>query len=83
MLILEEPTRGVDLGARQELYLALRQWTEQGLAVLLISSDAEEVAGVCDRSLVLDRGQVASYFKGGSSPAELLDASHFHQENHT
>jgi len=82
VLILEEPTRGVDLGARQELYLALRQWTEQGLAVLLVSSDAEEVAGVCDRSLVLDRGRVASHFKGGSSPAELLGASLTHQENH-
>ena len=62
VLILEEPTRGVDVGARHELYLALRQWTQQGLAVLLISSDAEEVAGVCDRSIVLDRGRVPTTF---------------------
>ncbi len=72
VLILEEPTRGVDLGARHELYLALRQWTQQGLAVLLISSDAEEVAGVCDRSIVLDRGRVSSRFSGGAAPADLL-----------
>lgn len=72
VLILEEPTRGVDLGARHELYLALRQWSQRGLAVLLISSDAEEVAGVCDRSIVLDRGRVASRFSGGAAPADLL-----------
>ena len=72
VLILEEPTRGVDLGARQELYLALRQWTAKGLAVLLVSSDAEEVAGVCDRAIVLDRGRVAGRFAAGVSPADLL-----------
>ena len=75
VLILEEPTRGVDVGARHELYLALRQWTQQGLAVLLISSDAEEVAGVCDRSIVLDRGRVSSRFSGGAAPADLLHYS--------
>ncbi|MDE2810678.1 MAG: ATP-binding cassette domain-containing protein, partial [Gemmatimonadota bacterium] len=72
VLILEEPTRGVDVGARHELYLALRQWTQKGLAVLLISSDAEEVAGVCDRFIVLDRGRVSSRFSGGVAPADLL-----------
>ena len=74
VLILEEPTRGVDLGARHELYLALRQWTDQGLAVLLVSSDAEEVAGVCDRSIVLDRGRISGRFAGGAPPADLLHA---------
>ena len=74
VLILEEPTRGVDLGARHELYLALRQWTDQGLAVLLVSSDAEEVAGVCDRSIVLDRGRISGRFAGGARPADLLHA---------
>ena len=74
VLILEEPTRGVDLGARRELYLALRQWTAKGLAVLLISSDAEEVAGVCDCAIVLDRGRVSGRFAGEISPAELLHA---------
>ena len=75
VLILEEPTRGVDLGARQELYLALRQWTAKGLAVLLVSSDAEEVAGVCDRAIVLDRGRVSGRFAGGVLPADLLHVS--------
>ena len=72
VLILEEPTRGVDLGARRELYLALRQWTAKGLAILLVSSDAEEVVGVCDRAIVLDRGRVSGRFAGGVSPADLL-----------
>ena len=81
VLILEEPTRGVDLGARHELYLALRQWTDRGLAVLLVSPDAEEVAGVCDRSIVLDRGRISGRFAGGAPPADLLHAT-ASTENH-
>lgn len=73
VLILEEPTRGVDLGARRELYLELRRWTARGLAALVVSSDAEEVAGLCDRSLVLDRGRVAVRFGPGVSAAQLME----------
>jgi ribose transport system ATP-binding protein len=75
VLILEEPTRGVDLGARQTLYAALRQRTEQGLAVLISSTDVEEIAGISDQTIVLDRGQVAARFNHGVTPAMLLDAA--------
>lgn len=73
VLILEEPTRGVDLGARRELYIELRRWTARGLAVLVVSSDAEEVAGLCDRSLVLDRGRAVGRFGSGVSAAQLME----------
>ncbi len=75
LLILEEPTRGVDVGARRELYLELRALADRGLAVLVLSSDVEEVAGISDRSLVLDRGRVVGRFAKGTPPAALMAAT--------
>lgn len=75
VLVLEEPTRGVDLGARRGIYAALRQLADRGLGILVASSDAEEVAGLCDAVLVLDRGRVAARFGRGVSPVQLLAAA--------
>jgi ribose transport system ATP-binding protein len=75
MLILEEPTRGVDVGARRELYLELTQLAQQGLAILVLSSDVEEVAGLSDRSLVIDRGTIVARFEGGVEAARLMEAT--------
>ncbi len=75
LLILEEPTRGVDVGARHELYLQLRALADRGLAVLVLSSDVEEVAGIGDRSVVLDRGRVVGRFEKGASPEALMAAT--------
>jgi ribose transport system ATP-binding protein len=60
LLILEEPTIGVDIGSKAEIYRDLDLAHERGQAVLLISSDFEEVAKVCHRALVFDRGQVTA-----------------------
>ncbi|WP_413988735.1 sugar ABC transporter ATP-binding protein [Labrys okinawensis] len=75
LLILEEPTRGVDVGARKEIYAKLRDLADRGFAVFVLSSDVEEVAGVSDRSLVLDRGRIASSFSRGATPADLMAAT--------
>ena len=75
VLILEEPTRGVDVGARREIYLELRTLADRGLAVLVLSSDVEEVAGISDRSIVLDRGTVVGRFERGASPEDLMAAT--------
>ncbi|MBB3932134.1 ribose transport system ATP-binding protein [Kaistia hirudinis] len=75
LLILEEPTRGVDVGARKEIYGKLRELADRGFAVLVLSSDVEEVAGLSDRTLVLDRGRVVGRFARGASPAELMAAT--------
>ena len=75
LLILEEPTRGVDVGARREIYRQLRQLADRGLAVLVLSSDVEEVAGISDRSLVLDRGSVVGRFERGATPEDLMAAT--------
>jgi ribose transport system ATP-binding protein len=72
LLILEEPTRGVDVGARREIYLELRALANRGLGILVLSSDAEEIAGISDRSIVLDRGRVVGRFPRGAAPASLM-----------
>jgi len=58
ILILDEPTRGVDVGAKREIYRLIRKWADQGVAVLLLSSEFKEVHEVCDRILVLYRGDL-------------------------
>ena len=60
LLILEEPTIGVDVGSKAEIYRDLRIADERGRAVLLISSDFEEVEKVCHRALVFSRGKLAA-----------------------
>ena len=60
LLILEEPTIGVDVGAKADIYHLLQLALRQGLAVLLISSDFEEVERICHRALVFSRGRVVA-----------------------
>lgn len=78
LLVLEEPTRGVDVGARRDLYMELRRLASSGLAILVLSSDVEEVAGLADRSIVLDRGRVVGQFGRGAAPAALMAATAAH-----
>jgi ribose transport system ATP-binding protein len=59
-LILEEPTIGVDVGARADIYGFLADELERGLTVLLISTDFEEVANLCHRALIFDRGHIVA-----------------------
>jgi ribose transport system ATP-binding protein len=58
VLLLDEPTRGVDVGARAEIYALIRQLTEVGTAIILVSSEIEEVLGLADRVLVIGDGDV-------------------------
>ncbi len=57
VLVLDEPTRGVDVGARAEIYALVRGLVDDGLAVLLISSELEELLGMCDRIVVMREGR--------------------------
>jgi ribose transport system ATP-binding protein len=75
LLILEEPTRGVDVGARRDIYARLRDLAAQGFAMLVLSSDVEEIAGLSDRALVLDRGRVVGEFPRGTPPSALMAAT--------
>ncbi|MEU8351407.1 MULTISPECIES: sugar ABC transporter ATP-binding protein [Streptomyces] len=68
VLLLDEPTRGVDVGARAELYALIRRLADDGVAVLLVSSEVPEVLGLADRVLVLREGRVVH-----EAPARELD----------
>jgi ribose transport system ATP-binding protein len=58
LLLLDEPTRGVDVGARSELYTVIRRLADQGIGVLLVSSEVPEVLGLADRVLVMREGRI-------------------------
>ncbi|MBM3504988.1 MAG: sugar ABC transporter ATP-binding protein [Alphaproteobacteria bacterium] len=66
LLLLDEPTQGVDVGARQAVFKAVRAAADQGLAVICASSDHEQLAAICDRVLVFARGRVVSELTGNN-----------------
>lgn len=73
LLLLDEPTRGVDIGARAEIYGVIRRLTDQGCAVLLVTSDLPEMLGLSDRIVVLQQGrQVRIVTPHGLGPNDLL-----------
>ena len=59
VLIVDEPTRGIDVGAKAEIYALLRGLADKGLAIMVISSDMEEILGICDRIAVMHEGTIA------------------------
>jgi ribose transport system ATP-binding protein len=60
VLLLDEPTRGVDVGARAEIYSLIRKLAAAGTAIVVVSSEIEEVLGLADRVLVIAEGEVLS-----------------------
>jgi ribose transport system ATP-binding protein len=59
VLIMDEPTRGIDVGAKDEIYRIMRELSDNGVAILMISSDMEEIIGVSDRVAVMHEGKIA------------------------
>jgi ribose transport system ATP-binding protein len=60
LLIAEDPTAGVDVGAKSEIYRLVARALEAGLTVIVVSTDFEEVAHICHRALVFSRGQIVA-----------------------
>ena len=76
VLIADEPTRGVDVGAKRAIYDLLTSLAADGLGVLLISSDLEEILGLAHRVLVMRRGQIVAELSGGDlTEAAILGAA--------
>ena len=71
VMILDEPTRGIDVGAKREIYKLMDQLAQRGVAIIMISSDMEEVLGVSDRIAVVHEGSITGF----------LDKSDFSEEN--
>ena len=58
VLILDEPTRGIDVGAKAEIYRTMTELAAQGITILMVSSDMEEVIGLCDRVIVMHERKI-------------------------
>ncbi len=59
VLLLDEPTRGIDIGAKHEIYRLMEELAQQGVAVLFVSSEMEEILNMSDRALVMHEGRIA------------------------
>ena len=79
VLIMDEPTRGIDVGSKYEIYVTMGQLAAQGTGVLVISSEIEELMGVCDRILVMSRGEMLSEFIQEEFSQENILRSAFRQ----
>ena len=71
VIIFDEPTRGIDVGSKSEIYALMRNLADEGVAILMISSDMEEVIGVSDRMAVMHEGRIAGF----------LDRAQFSEHN--
>jgi ABC-type sugar transport system ATPase subunit len=72
VLLLDEPTRGVDVGAKSEIYRLMDDLAKEGKAILLISSELEEVLSMADRVLVMREGRVSGEFSRGEATQESV-----------
>lgn len=83
VLILDEPTRGVDVGAKFEIYKLMLELASQGVAIIMVSSELPEVLGVSDRVLVMGEGQLRGDFVNQNLTQEvLLSAALAHHDSH-
>ena len=74
LLILDEPTQGVDVGAKSEIHKIIRRLAKDGLAVLMISSDLPEVLGMSDRIAVMRGGTIAAVIEGKAADSHRVMA---------
>lgn len=75
VLILDEPTRGVDVGAKKEIYQLINQFKKEGLSIILVSSEMPEVIGMSDRILVMHEGHISGEFSAKEATQEALMAA--------
>ncbi|MGH2866841.1 MAG: sugar ABC transporter ATP-binding protein [Solirubrobacteraceae bacterium] len=75
VLILDEPTRGVDIGARAEIYRLIDQMAREGIAIILISSELDEVLSMSDRILVMREGRISAEFEHDAATRETVTAA--------
>ena len=80
LLLLDEPTRGVDVGAKGEIYARIRELAGRGLAVLIASSEMPELLGLCDRVVVMRGGRTVAEFPGGAEEHEVLAVAEMNED---
>ena len=76
LLLLDEPTRGIDIGAKREIYQLMNEWTAQGIAIMLITSEMPELLTLSDRIMVMHRGHcTAEFSREQATPEKILAAA--------
>jgi ribose transport system ATP-binding protein len=75
VVILDEPTRGIDVGAKVAVYTLMRELAKSGVAILMVSSELPEVIGMSDRILVMHDGRITAELERGSSEEQILSAA--------
>jgi ribose transport system ATP-binding protein len=83
VLILDEPTRGIDVGAKYEIYRIINQLAEEGTGILYISSELEELMGMCDRILVMSNGRFTAEFRRDDYDQEAILQAVFSTSDHS
>lgn len=78
VLMLDEPTRGIDVGAKYEIYLLINRLAESGKGVILVSSEMAELQGMCDRILVMSGGRLAGEVERGRSQETIMSLATKH-----
>ena len=72
VLIMEEPTRGVDVGAKSEIYYHINKLAEAGIAIIMYSTEMQELLGMCDRILVFSCGELKAVLSKEEATQELI-----------
>ncbi len=72
ILFLDEPTRGIDVGAKVEIYQLINELKKQGVCIIAVSSELPEILGICDRIIVLRRGKISGEFSGEEATQEKI-----------
>jgi D-xylose transport system ATP-binding protein len=82
VLFLDEPTRGIDVGAKQEIYAQINKLAREGLAIVLVSSELPEVLGLSDRVLVLHEGRITGEFtRAEATPEAVMSCATGHRQS--
>jgi ABC-type sugar transport system ATPase subunit len=80
LMIMDEPTKGIDIGAKHEIYKLMLDLVDKGASILLISSEIEELLGLCDRIIVMKSGHLSAQYKRSQfKRSDILEAA-LHQK---
>lgn len=77
VLILDEPTRGIDVGAKSEIYKLINTLAKEGMAIIMVSSEMQEIISMCDRIMVMSEGKIVTELSGDGMTQEMLGNSVF------
>jgi len=72
VLILDEPTRGIDVGAKYEIYTIINKLADEGKSVIVISSELPEILGICDRVYVMNEGRIVGELDRAAATQESI-----------